>query len=143
MRCAIGKDTYGIELSSVVDFRELDQAGDSISDTLPVVSLAERLGYSPRNGKTKSIITLKTRGGEWDLEVDRVLEPVSVSSERVFPLPSLIDNRGESVFKGVIHLPSEADSLLEKIRSAATGSAGRLERRLSNRSRPPQTSCCS
>lgn len=112
--CSVGEETYGLELPSVVDLKERPPAGDTNGDSLPTFSLAERLGYAPRNGKSKWVITLRTGERQWNLQVDSVSDVLSLPTERIGPLPSLAQNQSESIFKGVVHLPSEVDALFER-----------------------------
>ncbi len=131
IRCTIGEEIYGLDMSWVVNIQRIDRLR-RVSDKgtgnagfvgwlagrnseIPVFSLAKRLGrsvVSTRHHSLHRIIILPAPAPPtesvnqeehlWGLMVDQVSQVIEVSSDRFEPLPPLAINPTHNYFEGVI-----------------------------------------
>lgn len=114
---SLGKQTFGIDMSALVEIREWDEPTPLPSvpsyikgvtnlrgNVVPVVGLAERLGWAPSVLHPRSCILVVNIGNKQaGFLVDEVADIVSISDSEVQPAPD-VENVDEKVISGLVQI---------------------------------------
>jgi purine-binding chemotaxis protein CheW len=114
---SLGKQTFGIDMNALVEIREWDEPTPLPSvpsyikgvtnlrgNVVPVIGLAERLGWPPSTLHARSCILVVNIGErQAGFLVDEVADIVAINDSDVQPAPD-IENVDENVIAGLVQI---------------------------------------
>lgn len=118
---SLGEQTFGIEMSSLIEIREWDEptplpgvpsfikgVTNLRGTVVPVVGLAERLGWAPSAIHARScILVVNLAGKQAGFLVDEVADIVLIKDSEIRPAPD-VDIGEPSVIKGLVKTTARA-----------------------------------
>jgi purine-binding chemotaxis protein CheW len=116
---SLGHQIFGIDMAALVEIREWDEPTPLPSvpsyikgvtnlrgNVVPVIGLAERLGWAPSVLHSRSCILVVTIAGKQaGFLVDEVADIVAINDSDVQPAPD-VDNIEENVIAGLVQIAS-------------------------------------
>ncbi|MDP5281214.1 chemotaxis protein CheW [Sphingomonas sp. DG1-23] len=117
----LGKQTFGIDMGALIEIREWDEptplpnvptfikgVSNLRGNVIPVVGLAERLGWEPSAIHARScILVVSIAGKQAGFLVDEVNDIVGISRSEIQPAPE-VETIESSVIDGLVRITTRA-----------------------------------
>jgi len=117
---SLGKQMFGIDMKALIEIREWEEptplpgvapyikgVTNLRGTVVPVVGLAERIGWTPSEVHSRSCILVVNIGGnQCGFLVDEVADIVLIKAEDVQPAPDV--ETGENVITGLVQITARA-----------------------------------
>lgn len=126
IRCAVGTQTYCLELALVQTVQRAELMQPNLSEagpigwlpgknqsTIPVWRLATRLGFPADPTQTASIMVLHHQSHPWALMVDRMMGILDAPADTILPVPEMVDRATNHIFRGIVRVEQELILYLE------------------------------
>ncbi|MBO9713469.1 chemotaxis protein CheW [Sphingomonas sp.] len=118
---SLGKQTFGIDMSALIEIREWEEptplpnvptfikgVTNLRGNVIPVVGLAERLGWEPSAIHPRScVLVVNITGKQAGFLVDEVNDIVAIGSSEVQPAPE-VETIEQSVICGLVRITTRA-----------------------------------
>ncbi len=118
---SLGKQTFGIDMRALIEIREWDEptplpnvpsfikgVSNLRGNVIPVVGLAERLGWEPSVIHARScILVVNIAGKQAGFLVDEVNDIVAINEAEIQPAPE-VESIEQSVIKGLVRITTRA-----------------------------------
>lgn len=119
---SLAKQIFGIDMSALIEIREWDEptplpnvpsfikgVTNLRGNVIPVVGLAERLGWEPSVLHSRScILVVNIMGKQAGFLVDEVNDIVSINASEIQPAPAVETALEESVIAGLVRIATRA-----------------------------------
>lgn len=118
---SLGKQTFGIDMRALIEIREWDEptplpnvpsfvkgVTNLRGNVIPVVGLAERLGWEPSVLHSRScILVVNIAGKQAGFLVDEVNDIVGIGEAEIQPAPE-VETIEETMIAGLVRIPTRA-----------------------------------